>query len=124
MSDVQPDEAMSAHGRCDTCGAACDGAGCTDNPEHPAAIGSDDIVRTVFTVEVFSRGAYEVRDDDNLHDLEAIAYDISQGDHIGDVTWTSAEIIPTGKVAEHLLRIGNDGTFFANADADDDDQDD
>lgn len=104
------------HGHCDTCGARCDQQGCTANRKHPAAIGSDDIVRTVFTIEVLSRGGYEVRDDDRLHDLQAIAEDITEGDCIGDVTWTSAEVVPPDKVQEHLVRIGNDGSFFNGVD--------
>ncbi len=106
------DFADPLHGRCDTCGARCDADGCTRNRNHLAAIGEDDIVRTVYTIEVFSRGAYEPHDDETMTDLESISFDIDQGDCIGEVTLTSSNLVAPGDLVKELQRIGNDGSFF------------
>lgn len=75
---------------------------------------SDPIYRTVFTVEVFSRGPFESPDDENLSDLAAIDYAINEGDCIGSVDQTSSELVPADEIEAHLLRIGNDGAFFTD----------
>ncbi len=68
------------------------------------------IYRTVFQVEVFSEGPYALPADTDW--LAQINHDITDGDWIGDVEQVSSEVIPAGRVREHLIRIGNDGTFF------------
>ena len=72
------------------------------------------IYRTVFKVEVFSAGPYVLQPETDW--LEQIGYDITDGDHIGEVTQISAQVIPPSQAREHLIRIGNDGTFFDEAD--------
>lgn len=70
---------------------------------------TDPIYRTVFTVEVFSEGPW-----DGGSNLTRIAYAIDEGDCIGNTEQTSAEIVPPDQVEAHMLRIGNDGSFFEN----------
>jgi hypothetical protein len=70
----------------------------------------DLIYRTVFEVEVFSRSPLP----DGLS-LADIQYEIDEGDCIGDYRRTSVEIVPHDALEDHLLRIGNDGTFFKDA---------
>lgn len=75
---------------------------------------SQPIYRTVFQVEVFSRGPF-VPDEDNPEDpwnLEAINQAIVYGDCIGEVGTISTEVVPDEKVVDELVRIGNDGSFF------------
>lgn len=67
----------------------------------------DLIYRTVFQVEVFGRRP--LHEHTSLSDIE---YEINEGDCIGSYSRTSVEIVPTGALEDHLLRIGNDGTFF------------
>lgn len=73
---------------------------------------TEPIYRTVYQVEVFSEGPHRSVDDPNMSDLEAISYDITEGPCIGDFTQVSSEIVPPEDVQAHLIRIGNDGTFF------------
>lgn len=76
-----------------------------------------DIHRTVFQVEVFSDGPLLLSgSSDDPFDLAAINYAITEGDCIGSVETVSTEVVPTDKVEENLLRIGNDGTFFESVD--------
>lgn len=70
------------------------------------------IYRTVYQVEVFSEGEYEPHDDDNMSDLTSIDYDITYGDHIGNVKQISSEIVAPADVEKEMLRIANDGSFF------------
>lgn len=69
-----------------------------------------DVYRTVFTVEVFSRGPYVVPEEFDA--LADISYAITDGPHIGWVEQTSQEIVPPADVEAHMLRIHNDGSFF------------
>lgn len=69
----------------------------------------DPIYRTVFQVEVFSKGPYPGAE---TLDLEAINYDITEGLYVGDVSCVSSEVVPPNDVRAHLIRIGNDGEFF------------
>jgi hypothetical protein len=54
----------------------------------------------------------------NPYALEVLAYDISDGEHIGDFSKQSVDIVPSDKVADELIAIGNDGTFFDYEDDD------
>lgn len=71
------------------------------------------IYRTVYRVEVFSQGPFDdgVGNGDPFG-LAQINYAITEGDCIGNVEVVSAEQVPPNEVQAHLLRIGNDGTFF------------
>jgi hypothetical protein len=73
----------------------------------------DAIYRTVFSVEVFSRGPFEAccRDVDPVG-LGAINEALIAGDCLGDVREVSCAVVPAVRVAAELRRIGNDGTFF------------
>lgn len=71
------------------------------------------VYRTVYTVEVFSRGPYEPIGSEE--ELAQINYDITYGDCIGNVECRSTEIVPPEKIEAELLRIGNDGSFFESA---------
>lgn len=78
---------------------------------------TEPIHRTTLTVEVFSRGPLTMGDcDGDPFDLETINYLITEGPCIGNVEVTGTDIIPAGEVEAHLLRIGNDGTFFEEID--------
>lgn len=79
------------------------------------------VFRTVFQVEVFSKGPLElaVRDDDPFN-LKAIDYEICEGDCIGMVDEVSSEQIPAADLEAHLIRIGNDGGFFDLPEGDED----
>ena len=72
------------------------------------------IYRTVYEVEVFSEGPFEVNGhgDSDPFDLEAISYAITDGECIGNVTRKDSAVVPPSKVRDELLRIGNDGGFF------------
>lgn len=70
------------------------------------------IYRTVYKVEVFSQGNFELESDGEESVLTQIDYAISEGDCIGMVSWESSVRVPKTKVKQELLRIGNDGTFF------------
>jgi len=82
-----------------------------------------DIYRTVFTIEVLSDGPLNLamRDDDPF-DLLAINYEITDGDCVGNVRQTLSEIVPTDKVRDELVAIGNDGTFFDSLIGEEDEQ--
>jgi hypothetical protein len=78
-----------------------------------------EIHRTVYTVEVFSRGPFHPDGGDNdPFDLAEINYAITEGDCIGNVEISHQMIVPPEAVEGELLRIGNDGSFF------DEDEDD
>ena len=68
------------------------------------------IHRNVFMVEVFS--SVPIGDDMTLSGIE---YLITEGPGIGNFTHESTEVVPPGEVVAHLLRIGNDGSFFDDA---------
>ena len=68
------------------------------------------IYRTVFEVEVFSEGPYQLAPETDW--LTQVAYDITDGLWIGNVEQASTEVVPPGQVRQHLIRIGNDGSFF------------
>lgn len=85
-----------------------------------------DIRRTVIQVEVFSEGPFYADGGENdPFDLAAINYAISEGDCIGstDVV-VDSEVVPPAEVEAHLLRIGNDGSFFDGFDGDEDGSED
>jgi hypothetical protein len=86
---------------------------------------SNDIRRTVFQIEVFSDGPLVLDAPDNdPFDLATINYLITEGDCIGLVSTISQdEIVPSEKVRDELLRIGNDGDFFFGLDDDDEEVD-
>jgi hypothetical protein len=44
--------------------------------------------------------------------LDNIAYQIMDGDWIGSSEVAEVEVVPSDKVRDELLKIGNDGTFF------------
>jgi hypothetical protein len=72
-----------------------------------------DVHRTTFLVEVFSDGPFVTTTNDyDPFDLQAINYAITEGDCIGNVQVHDVERVPEDLLREHLLRIGNDGTFF------------
>lgn len=75
---------------------------------------ADSIYRTVFTVEVFSRGPLDltVDSDPDASDLAAIDEFITTGGGIGYVQQTSQLVVPPAELPAHLERIGNDGSFF------------
>lgn len=77
------------------------------------------VYRTVFAIEVFSLGPYSPRDDS----LEGIAYEIMEGDCIGNYAEIESGIVPPEALEGELVRIGNDGTFFDDPWADEDDWD-
>lgn len=79
---------------------------------------ADVIHRTVIQVEVFTNdGPYPARAG-NAWDLAQLAYDIDEGDCIGDYAVISTEVIAPEDVEAHMLRIGNDGSFFDTGDED------
>lgn len=67
---------------------------------------ADPIYRTVITVEVFSTEPYGPRG------LADVAYTLDYGGEIGGIDWSESIPVPPHQVRDHLLRIGNDGTFF------------
>lgn len=71
---------------------------------------ADSIYRTVYHVEVFSRGPFEVSDEGAV--LEEISYAITEGDCIGDISEVSSEVVAPERVRSELVRIGNTGGFF------------
>ncbi len=72
------------------------------------------IYHTMFQVEVFTEGPYELPAKTDW--LAQINWDITSGPWIGNVERSSIEVIPAAQVREHLLRIGNDGNFLDEAD--------
>lgn len=81
--------------------------------EETSESGDGRVYRTVFTVEVFSEGPFAAQGAD--HDpfsLAEINYAIVEGDCIGMVSETSSAPVPDAELEAHLLRIGNDGSFF------------
>lgn len=68
------------------------------------------VYRTVYTVEVFSQGPFEVPEETDW--LAEINYAITDGPCIGNVDHVSTEIVPADKVGAEMHRIGNDGSFF------------
>lgn len=68
------------------------------------------IHRTVFTVEVFSRGPLELADGTDW--LAEVNYQITDGPCIGNVERTTIEVVPPEQVEATMRRIGNDGSFF------------
>lgn len=77
---------------------------------------ADSIYRTVYQVEVFSRGPFEPSDEGAV--LEEIAYAITDGDCIGDISEVSSELVAPERVRDELVRIGNTGEFFDFCDPD------
>lgn len=74
---------------------------------------SEPIYRTVFQVEVFSRGPFDLSTTpDTVSDLAAIDHEISEGPCIGYIEQVSSEVVAPENVDAELIRIGNDGTFF------------
>lgn len=71
------------------------------------------IYRTIIRVEVLSEGPYEVES------LDSVAYDLDEGECVGDYTVTSKRL-PASKVEAALEAVGSDSTFF---DSDEDDED-
>lgn len=65
------------------------------------------IYRIVYQIEVFSEGPPPI----GMSPTD-IEYEISHGTSIGDFDVVSTEIVPPEEVVDHLLRIGNDGSFF------------
>lgn len=68
-----------------------------------------DVYRTVITVEVFSDGPY------SFETLADVGFDIEDenGNCIGSYETEIYEQIHDPEVVrEHLIRIGNDGTYF------------
>jgi hypothetical protein len=66
------------------------------------------VYRTMFTVEVFSRGPLDV----STLTLDDIAYEITEGNCIGDYYAASQDVVSPDDVVSEMIRIGNDGTFF------------
>lgn len=64
------------------------------------------IYRTDFRVTVLSRGRYDV---DNL---DGIAYDIAEGDCVGDIVRLDSRRVHPADVHDELCAVGNDGSFF------------
>ena len=76
-----------------------------------------DVYRTLVTVEVFSRGPFYVGAlDEDPFGLQEINYAITEGLCIGDVEVEASQRVPPEQIKDHLLRIGNDGTFFEEYD--------
>jgi hypothetical protein len=67
------------------------------------------IHRTVFAVEVFSEGPYQLAPATDW--LTQTAYDSTDGRRIGNVEEASTEVVPPGQVGQQPIRFGNDGTF-------------
>lgn len=67
------------------------------------------IYRTLVEVEIFGEQPFV------SVDLDDINHAITDGDCIGNVQITSSEPVPAEDLRGHLLRIGNDGTFFEPA---------
>lgn len=72
----------------------------------------DEVTRHVYQVEVFTQ---KVGHDPFRGDLAEIAAAISDGNDVGDVRHVSEEPVPFSELRRHLIRIGNDGEFFAPA---------
>lgn len=72
------------------------------------------IYRTLYQIEVFSEGPFDPGTaESDRSDLAAIDHAINEGDCIGSVVEVSSEVVPADEVHAHMLRIGNDGDFFA-----------
>lgn len=81
---------------------------------------SADIHKTTYTVEVFSRGPFSPPGGEcDPFDLAEINYAITEGDCIGNVECTHEMVVPPEAVQGELERIGNDGSFFDEANDDD-----
>lgn len=66
-----------------------------------------DLYRTVFQIEVLSRGPYDPNED-----LEQINYDIVEGSCSGQVTKISSEAVTPEQMAELLTAQGSDPSFL------------
>jgi hypothetical protein len=72
------------------------------------------IYKTTFKITVLTEDTpYVLSPNDNdPFGLKALDYDICDGDFIGDIEDLGSEVIPSNKVIDELLAIGNDGSFF------------
>ena len=77
---------------------------------------SKTVYRTVFQVEVFHDEPIDAYPDIDL--LPEMHYLITDGPFIGNVEELSSDVVPAEDVETELVRIGNDGSFFDEADDD------
>lgn len=66
---------------------------------------------TLYTIRVLTR--------DSAHEcdgIESLAYDLEEGDAIGDIKSTDVREVPAPEVTALLKDMGNDGTFFDDID--------
>ena len=67
---------------------------------------ADPIYKHTFTVVVLTEDfTYDP-------DIETLAYDITEGDYIGEIINVKTIVVPADKVKDELVAIGNDGTYF------------
>jgi predicted oxidoreductase len=72
------------------------------------------IHRTVFQIEVFSRGSFSPQKwFGDPFELGAINYAITVGGCAGNVERVSEEVVPAGHLKDELVRIGEDEEFFS-----------
>lgn len=70
------------------------------------------ILKTTLTLTVLHHEDIDIA---NMS-IDDIAYQIGDGESIGDMKTVSTEPVPADKVQEELLAIGNDGSFFDGLD--------
>jgi hypothetical protein len=73
--------------------------------------------KTTFTITVLT----EDRPVSAGAEIGDVVRDFYDGDSIGNVERTSAVEIPSDKIQDELLEIGNDGSFFSLGDDEEDD---
>lgn len=66
------------------------------------------IVKTVFTFTVLHRA------DNHIGSIEEAMYEANEGDAVGWETDSSTVPVSPDRVADELVALGNDGTFFNN----------
>lgn len=68
---------------------------------------TDNIVKTTITITVLHRAGGL----DNM-EIADVLYEMEQGEAVGWETGRTTEAVPTDKVQDELMALGNDGTFF------------
>jgi hypothetical protein len=69
---------------------------------------SSGIVKTTITITVLHRDSNPMTD----YDIREVLYEMQEGDAVGWETDRTTEPVPADRVADELVSLGNDGTFF------------
>ena len=69
---------------------------------------SSGIVKTTITITVLHRDNNPMTD----YDIENVLYEMREGEAVGWETDRTTEPVPADRVADELVLLGNDGTFF------------